>query len=97
MSALEQEWPDEDRRHEALVDALCDVYRAEPDRSSELSAIETRVVEALSHGVGQRGAAEILGMSPFTVNSHMKRISPKLGAKNTTHACCEALRLGLIR
>ena len=95
MSALEQEWPDEDRRHEALVWALCDTYRAEEE--PELSPSEVRVVEALSHGVGQAGAAEILGLSQHTVNAHMKRISPKLRAKNTTHACCEALRRGLIR
>lgn len=93
MSALEKEWPDEDRRHEALVNALVDVYSCEP----ELSASEARVLEALSHGVGQQGAADILGLSASTVNSHMKSISRKLAAKNTTHACCQALRLGLIR
>lgn len=95
MSALEQEWPDEDRRHEALINALIDVYSYEPE--ADLSPAETRVVEALSHGLGQKGAAEVLGLSVFTINAHMKHISSKLRAKNTTQACCEALRRGLIR
>lgn len=95
MSALENEWPDGDRRDDALIRALCDVYQAEDTRLIQPS--QTRVLEALSHGSDANGAAEILGLSAFTVREHTKNARRALRAKNTTHACCEAIRLGLIR
>lgn len=94
MSALEHEWPDEDRRDEALLSALCDVHRAE--ETPNVTEGQLKVLEALSRGVGAVGASEILGLSAATVTDQAKKARHALRAKNTTHACCEALRRGLI-
>lgn len=40
--------------------------------------------------------ADVLGLAVETVKTHMKRARRKLQAKNTAHACSEALRRGLI-
>lgn len=62
-----------------------------------LSESELRVLEAFSRGMTAEMAAELLGVSPETVKTQVKSARYRLRAKNTTHACCEALRLGLIK
>jgi DNA-binding NarL/FixJ family response regulator len=92
---LEQLWPDPDRRDDALIRCLTDVYAYEPPDA--LTPQEVRVIGALSHGLGDNGAADTLGLSFESVKLSSKLARRKLRAKNTTHACCEALRQGLIR
>ncbi len=88
-------WPDPDRRDAALIALAERVYRTEP--RGELHPEEIRTVQALSVGLEERGAAEVLGVPWQTVHERMRRVRSILGAKNTTQACCEALRRGLIR
>ena len=97
-------WTDPDRRDAALLACLEDVYRAEEGRAlpavpidpAELTPEELRILGALSRGLGDRGTADVLGVTWDSVRHSSRSARRKLGAKNTTHACCEALRRGLI-
>lgn len=95
MIELEHLWPDPDRRDEALFRVAVAIGRAH--ERTHLTPMEVRVLEALSHGLGREGAAEVLGVTVETVKSWTLQARRVLRAKNTTHACCEALRQGLIR
>lgn len=70
---------------------------ANPVRTSVLTTSEVRVVDAVSRGLEAQMVGDLLGISGNTVRSHLRAARYKLRAKNTTHACCEALRRGLIR
>lgn len=96
MVPLEELWPDPDLRDDALLRCLVDVYTYEPSAPRPLSPMQVRVLEALSHGLGDSGSADVLGIDFETVKGYSKLARHKLRAKNTTHACCEALRRGLI-
>lgn len=98
-------WVDPLRREEALYRlaralgkrSLEDIYVDGKKLSTEeLTEAEIRIVNALSHGVGQQGVADILGLSIFTVKTHLKRIKAKLGAKDSIHVVAKALREGII-
>ena len=67
------------------------------DEPVVLPISERRVLEACSRGLTYEMAGDMLGISPTTVKEYLKTARYRLRAKNTTHACCEALRLGLIR
>jgi len=95
MGALDNEWPDPDLRDDALLRCLVAVHRYEP--RYYLRPAELRILEALSHGVGEKGAAALVGESRETVHSCMKAARAVLGAKDSTEAVAEALRRGLIR
>lgn len=93
-------WPDPDRRDGALARLRLRVERQPPrfrGRRVELGEGELRALEALSHGVGYQGASELLDVSLDTVKEQMRLARHVLGAKDTTSACCEAIRRGLIR
>lgn len=93
--------PDPDRRDDALerIQATIDLAdRIWPTHVlPHLTPGQTRVVEALSHGLGYSGAAEVLGMSEHTVQTHVKRAMRSMRAKNQAHLVAEALRHGMIR
>jgi DNA-binding NarL/FixJ family response regulator len=72
-----------------------DVHAYEPPDA--LTPTQVRVLEALSRGLGDNGAADVLGVTTESVKTSSQLARRKLKAKNTTHACCEALRQGLIR
>jgi len=57
---------------------------------------ELDVLRCFSRGLNTQMVAETLGITFDTVNTHTKNVRPKLRAKNTTEACCEAIRRGLI-
>jgi DNA-binding NarL/FixJ family response regulator len=63
----------------------------------QLTAAETRVLTAASHGLTNEMVAELLGISTQTVKTLLKLARLRLRAKSTTHACCVAIRQGLIR
>ncbi len=102
---LDHLWPDPDRRDDALLRCLEDVYRADEELvppvllvdPDDLTPEELRILGALSHGLGDRGAAHALGVTWDSVRHSSRSARRKLRAKNTTHACCEALRQGLIK
>ncbi len=94
MEDLVQIWPDRDRRSDALLRCLIDVHQHEPPDA--LTPNQARVLEALSRGLGDKGAADLLGVTIESIKTSSQLARRKLKAKNTTHACCEALRRGLI-
>jgi DNA-binding CsgD family transcriptional regulator len=71
---------------------LSAITRAKPG----LSPAELRVVSALSHGLTEGMAADTLGIGFETVKWHTKSVRRRIGAKNTVHLCCIALRQGWI-
>lgn len=56
-----------------------------------LTARESQVLYWLAKGKTNREVAQILGMSPRTVNKHLEQIYPKLGVENRTSAAAIAL------
>ena len=61
-----------------------------------LTEPERRTLEAMSHGLDREQTGQVLGVSVEVIKDRLKVARRVLRAKNTTHACCEALRLGLI-
>ncbi len=59
----------------------------------DLTERESEVLYWIANGKTNREAAEILTMSPRTVNKHLEQIFPKLGVENRTAAAGVALRI----
>jgi len=81
-----------DDRHPWARHLLTAIGRA--DLKPTLS--ELRVVSAISHGLTEEMAATALGVGFETVKWHTRNARSRVGAKNTTHLCCIALREGWI-
>ena len=62
----------------------------------DLTPAELAVVECASRGLTPSMTAELRAVTRATILTQLKAARYKLRAKNTTHACCEALRRGLI-
>lgn len=84
-------WTDPDRREEAIDRLLARLEIEEP-----LSPTEVKITAALSHGMGEKGAAEIYGVSYQTVRTHSQRARRKMRAKNNVHLVAICLRRGVI-
>lgn len=54
---------------------------------------ESEVLHWIANGKTNREVAEILEMSPRTVNKHLEQVFPKLGVENRTSAAGVALRI----
>jgi DNA-binding NarL/FixJ family response regulator len=63
----------------------------------ELSRREREVLQLASHGMRNQRIASLVGVHLSTVKKFLWKAARKLGAANTQHACCEALRKGLIQ
>ena len=63
--------------------------------STKLTARETEVLLWVARGKTNRDIAEILGMSPRTVNKHLEHVFEKLGVETRTAAAAAAQRLQL--
>jgi DNA-binding CsgD family transcriptional regulator len=57
---------------------------------------ELAVLRLTSMGGQTAEVAQELGLGEETIRSHPKRAQTKLGARNRTHAACEALRRQLV-
>jgi DNA-binding NarL/FixJ family response regulator len=57
---------------------------------------ELDVLSCISNGMTYEMAAETLGVGAQTIQTHLKTVRARLKAKNTTHACCIAIRNGLL-
>ncbi len=67
----------------------------EEARLRERLGLTTREAEVLlwiGHGKATRDIAEILGMSPRTVQKHLEQIYSKLGVENRAAAAAIAIR-----
>lgn len=69
---------------------------AELGRDNHLTRSELRALNHASHGLSCEMAAQVAGVGKQTMASQLKAARGRLQAKNTTHACCIALRKGLI-
>lgn len=68
-----------------------------PRVDEQLSSRELDVLAYLSRGLTSAQVGTALDISEETVKTHSQNARYKLRAKNTTHACCEAIRRRLIR
>lgn len=62
-----------------------------------LSPRELHCLELAAEGLSYVSIAGLLYVEKCTVNTHLDNARYKLGARNTTHACVKAMRLGLIQ
>jgi DNA-binding NarL/FixJ family response regulator len=61
-----------------------------------LSPRECQVLQLLAMGAKDRQIAEVLSVSPATVQTHIRNAKAKLNARTRTHAIALALREGAI-
>lgn len=59
----------------------------------KITAREAEVLLWLAHGKANRDIAEILGLSPRTVDKHLEQVYTKLGVENRTAAAACAMRV----
>lgn len=62
----------------------------------EPSVREREVLELLARGATDREIADLLGLSPATVQTHVRNAKAKLGARTRAQAVALALQNGLI-
>jgi DNA-binding NarL/FixJ family response regulator len=70
---------------------------AAPANDYGLTTRERETLETLARGFTQREAAEILGVSPHTIVSHVKAIYQKMAVNSRSEAVYEAIHAGLIK
>lgn len=66
-------------------------------KSAEITRRENSVLHFLVQGLSDKGIANELGVSVYTIKAHVKRILKKLGVKNRTEAVALALKKGLVK
>ena len=64
--------------------------------SGRLTARESDVLRLLAHGCTYAKAADLLGVSPHTVTSHIKNAYRKLGVHSGAAAVMRAVELKLL-
>jgi len=62
------------------------------EQSLQITSREAEVLLWIAHGKTNREIADILEMSPRTVNKHLEQIYPKIGADNRTAAASIAIQ-----
>jgi DNA-binding NarL/FixJ family response regulator len=67
-----------------------------PAEPPAITPRETDVLSLASHGLTHGEIADLLGVSPGTVRTHLQNIYPKLGVCDKAAAVAAALRHGLI-
>lgn len=68
-----------------------------PEGSGEaLTRREREILSLITRGLSNKQAAKVLGISPETVKSHMKRIFTKLAVGSRTEAVSHAVTLRLV-
>lgn len=85
--------------HEAEIDDYVAAGGSVHGRSRVDDALSPRELEALrylSRGLTLDQTATAMICAHDTIKTRLKAARFKLRAKNTTHACCEAIRRGLI-
>ena len=81
---------------EILLRLLDCALGSDEERLAEAFDITTREADVLlwiTHGKSNREVAEILSLSPRTVNKHLEQIFAKLGVENRTAAATMAVRV----
>lgn len=70
--------------------------RSEASSVAQLTRREIEVLELMAEGFSTRDVAQRLGISPFTVRSHIERILFKTGLHTQAQAVAYAYRAGLL-
>ena len=78
--------------HESWVDKL----RGDFIQSSELSALDLRILELELQGLRTKAIARCLGSTNASVNSRIQRMNNKLHVTNRRSAALRSLELGLV-
>ena len=65
-------------------------------KSELLTGRERDVLSKICEGLTTKRIAQVLGISPTTVKTHVKHILSKLGANNRAHAAAHAKSQGLL-
>lgn len=68
-----------------------------PKNTLDLSAREQEILTLVAKGLKRNEIAEMLGISPHTVATHLKTIYSKLNVSTRAEATMEALRMGLVK
>jgi len=68
----------------------------EDDGRPKLSAREDETLQLIAKGLSNNEAAEIMGVSPATVRTHLEHIYAKLEVTNRVEAVTEGIRKGII-
>jgi DNA-binding NarL/FixJ family response regulator len=71
--------------------------RADAGAGSVLTARELDMLRAAARGLGNKQIASELGVSPRTVQTHLRRVFAKLAVSSRTEAVLEAMRRGWVR
>jgi DNA-binding NarL/FixJ family response regulator len=83
--------------HPTLTQAFIEEVRL-ADRRPEapLSRREIEILQKVAYGSTTKEVADVLGISPHTVKTHLERIFEKLGANDRAQAVAIAIRKGLV-
>ncbi len=76
-----------------LIDAQREPEDIQLQNALQLTAREAEVLLWIANGKTNREIAEILSISPRTINKHLEQLFPKLGVENRTAAAAKALRV----
>jgi two-component system invasion response regulator UvrY len=83
--------------NEYLDPRIADLVEPPDDASAKpLTSREREVMDLLAKGMKAEEIAEELVVSPLTVETHVKNVKNKLGARNRVHAVALALQQGQI-
>ncbi|MEM8694959.1 MAG: LuxR family transcriptional regulator [Pseudomonadota bacterium] len=74
----------------------CEILNSDDCEDLSLSKRETEVLEWVARGKSNSAIADILGISPNTVDTHLRRIYEKLGVSDRTTAAIRGIGCGLI-
>ena len=83
------------REHELLLKIQSPNSEIDPtilEQGLQITLREAEVLLWLAHGKTNREIADILNMSPRTVNKHLEQMFPKIGAENRTAAASIAIQ-----
>jgi DNA-binding CsgD family transcriptional regulator len=69
-----------------------DIDPAVLEKSLQITYREAEVLLWIAHGKTNREIADILDVSPRTVNKHLEQMYPKIGADNRTAAASIAIQ-----
>jgi len=84
--------PEEDEYLLKIQSPNVEIDPALLEESLGITNREAEVLLWLAHGKTNREIAEILNMSPRTVNKHLEQMYPKIGAENRTSAASIAIQ-----
>ncbi|WP_068309911.1 helix-turn-helix transcriptional regulator [Aliiruegeria sabulilitoris] len=96
------DWTEKDRERLSEILGLLDMLPVSPlphergECEIGLSPREAEILRWIARGKSNSVIAEILGISPHTVDTHIRRIYRKLGAGDRTTAALRGMETGLL-